>query len=922
MPGADDGTYVNAIREAVNRRSDWMCAWHIEDRPRAFTPWIRLLNRHAVTPDQGWKLHVSATTITAEEVLHRALHVLLDETACFKVATSCKALSELNGGMGAASQVGKFITVYPNSDEQAVRLAAALDAATHGLRGPRIPSDRPLSPDSLVHYRYGAFRDRRVRNAIGAIKPAILTPEGVPVPDDRGGGFRPPSWVVDPFETAGIVHDPPPPSPIIAGRYLALAPLYRSARSSIHLAMDLDDPKRCVLKRGRRHAGVDSNGQDATDRIRHEADILSRLAPDPRFPAVYDLLDDGDVYLVMEDVEGETLEEAVRAVVHRGSQLPPETLTRWARELASALAAIHARGLLYRDLKSANILVTPEGHIRILDFDAAFDPTADRNSPLTGTYGYMSPQHERGEPPTTQDDIYGFGAVLYFIATGVEPSNAPDRFRLLDRPVALLNPTIDPGFVRIIERCLDPDPAMRFASAVQVLDALQELEQCDRSHGSAVTEDPQISLLDCVAEQARTRARALADTLCAVSITTQDGEGRFWLTTHGERNGYRSPDLNTGNAGTVLALAELVDTFNDPDHRETLRAGARALIDSPRPEGPSLAGLYVGESGVGAALLRAGQVLADRSLIEAASAQGRLVETMPWASPDLFNGTAGRLRFHLWLWDETGLDEHLRAARAAGERLIDTAERAGDLAYWRFPDGFESLSGQAQPGYAHGAAGIADALLDLYEATGDGLYRDMAVRAGRWIASLTFDMLEDGSGANWPVQPEGPRTFAFWCHGAAGIGRFLLHLGETGGFPDAARLAAQAARTVAHGTRWAGPTQCHGLAGNLEFLLDMYQATGDGQYLVDAQVLGRLLMAFAVERDGHLMFPSESSRVFTPDYMVGYAGVAVALLRLADPLHRPHQLSRKGFRYRSPPVPAGHASAAGPAEREVSLGTR
>ncbi|MFW6074420.1 MAG: lanthionine synthetase LanC family protein, partial [Chloroflexota bacterium] len=105
------------------------------------------------------------------------------------------------------------------------------------------------------------------------------------------------------------------------------------------------------------------------------------------------------------------------------------------------------------------------------------------------------------------------------------------------------------------------------------------------------------------------------------------------------------------------------------------------------------------------------------------------------------------------------------------------------------------------------------------------------------------------------------------------------------------------ARTVARGTRHAGATQCHGLAGNIEFLLDIYQLTGDRAYYAEARSMARLLEAFASERDGLLLFPSENLTTFTPDYMVGYAGVAVCLLRLSDPESIPHQLSRKGFRH-------------------------
>ncbi len=116
--------------------------------------------------------------------------------------------------------------------------------------------------------------------------------------------------------------------------------------------------------------------------------------------------------------------------------------------------------------------------------------------------------------------------------------------------------------------------------------------------------------------------------------------------------------------------------------------------------------------------------------------------------------------------------------------------------------------------------------------------------------------------------------------------------------PGAADLAARAARTVARGARSLGPTQCHGLAGNIEFLLDMFQATGDGAYLAEARSLARLLEAFSHEKNGSLVWPSDVSDTFSPDYMTGYAGVAVCLLRLSDPERLPHQLSREGFRHR------------------------
>jgi hypothetical protein len=186
-------------------------------------------------------------------------------------------------------------------------------------------------------------------------------------------------------------------------------------------------------------------------------------------------------------------------------------------------------------------------------------------------------------------------------------------------------------------------------------------------------------------------------------------------------------------------------------------------------------------------------------------------------------------------------------------------------------------------------------LLDLFEVSGDERFFMAAGGAGRWLARQAIPCLEDGSGLHWP-QVEGGKGAGFWCHGSAGVGRFFLHAARLHALPGAARLARGAARGIAHGARWAGPSQCHGLSGNLEFLLDQFSASGDPADYAEIAPTARLLEAFACERAGLLVFPADSPEIFTPDYMVGYAGVAVCLLRLSDPKRRPHQLSREGFR--------------------------
>jgi hypothetical protein len=552
------------------------------------------------------------------------------------------------------------------------------------------------------------------------------------------------------------------------------------------------------------------------------------------------------------------------------------------------------------------VILAPDGGLRLVDFETARRSGEERGSDDHGTPGYISPQRGAGVPPTVADDVYSLGALLYFMTSGADPSHAPDARSLQNRPAGLLNPAAGAALAPVIARCLDAAPPARFPSMSAVAEALATAP-CP----SAIRYPSPLPFMPAYArhralgadERRRYRglARRLAVSLSRAATPAEDGPGLAWTSSHPAGGGIRRRDLNCGSAGAVLALAELVAEFDDPEHRDVLRAGARWLAVAPPFAGAPLPGLYVGEAGIGAALLRAAQVLGEDDLLAAATEKGRLVAALPHRSPDLFNGSAGRLRFHLLLWDETGHEEHLRAAIAAGEFLLTAAETPGPgERCWRTPDGYDGASGQAMLGYAHGAAGIADALLDLGGVTGDARFADAARGAGRWLARLAQPALDNGSGLDWPSVAGGGRLGATWCHGATGVGRFFLHAATTNLLPEAADLAARAARTVALGARWAGPTQCHGLAGNIEFLLDMARGTGDRQWLREASTLARLLEAFAAERDGMLVFCSESPRVHTPDYMVGYAGVAVTLLRLARPEATPHLLTRVGFRHSAP----------------------
>ncbi len=912
-PPTDENGYLARLREGATA-----AGWELGPGPDPSGIWIRVRHPGARTPDQGWKLHLSASVRSADALLERALPVLLAEPLAFKVARSIAALRGLNAGEHGLTQVGKFVTVYPDDDRQAVRIAADLDAATRGLAGPVVPSDRPLSPGSRVWYRYGSFGERQLQTPLGEVLPAVETPSGERVPDRRLLEYRAPAWATDPFLAAGIAGGLPPPPGRIGGRYVRVMELYRSASGRVWLCVDPRSGRRCAVKEGWPDAAIGVDGRDAAERLVAEAEILRALSGDCRFPELLEVIQEGDaVYLVLSDLDGETLEQHLRQITQAGRSVPGAQVVAWGRELAGMIRTLHERGLVYRDLKSTNVIRSLDGLLRLVDFDAT-QPVGSHSLPDTrGTRGYASPQQRAGAPADPRDDVYGLGALLFLMATGAEPSFAPDPFDLTARPVRLLNPAIGAALDAVIVRCLAVEPERRFGSMEELDAALADLgdraavvpppfgaaPQMAAARMSPTGSLPAEPVPGEAAARAHSRmqARRLGDTLCARALPTRDGDGVYWTSSHPTVPGGPLRDLSVGCAGTVLALAELVAELGVPAHAATLSRGARALAASQAP-GALLPGLYVGEAGVGAAMLRAGQVLDDAGLVAAAAERGRAVAALPHRCPDLYNGTAGRLRFHLWLWEAVRTESHLRDAVAAGEFLLAAAADAeeGGLR-WPIPPGYSDLSGPGLPGYSHGAAGIGDALLDLFEATGDARFREAARAAATWIARLAIPEPDDGRGLDWPHTEDGPPAYPFWCHGAAGIGRFLLHAARHDLLPHAWSLALGAGRSVAAGPRWANPTQCHGLAGNGEFLLDLYQATGDPVHLAAARSLAGLLDAFGREQEGLLVYSCEWPEVFTPDYLVGYAGVATCLLRLSGPERLPHQLSCDGFR-RPPPT--------------------
>src|SRR5215203_474002 len=150
-------------------------------------------------PEQGWKLHLAATVLSAVQVLQAVAPLLSDRRILFKGPRSLSELDELNRGVRYGySQVGKFLTIYPQTTEEAIQLARELHRLTRGITCPDVPFDLKYREGSCVYYRYGAFKTMEIEDPNGVRVKALRDPQRNLVPDPRDSEAKP-EWCTDPF---------------------------------------------------------------------------------------------------------------------------------------------------------------------------------------------------------------------------------------------------------------------------------------------------------------------------------------------------------------------------------------------------------------------------------------------------------------------------------------------------------------------------------------------------------------------------------------------------------------------------------------------------------------------------------------------------------------------------------------------------
>lgn len=265
---------------------------------------------------------------------------------------------------------------------------------------------------------------------------------------------------------------------IVDGKYEILREIGRGGMSVVYLAMDKRLNKQWAIKEFRKD---NVNRQIALKALLDEANLIKKL-DHPTLPRIVDIIDIGNtIFIVMDYIEGESLNKILDAY---GAQ-PVEAVIEWGKQLSEVLDYLHTLNppVIYRDMKPANIMLKPDGTVKLIDFGIAREYKVGKAGDTTniGTRGYAAPEQfvEQGQTDA-RTDIYSLGVTLYHLVTGKNPAEPP--YEIV--PIRTLIPSLPSGLEWLIQKCTQLNPDDRYQSCAEISYVLNNLEKFEVAYKS------------------------------------------------------------------------------------------------------------------------------------------------------------------------------------------------------------------------------------------------------------------------------------------------------------------------------------------------------------------------------------------------------------------------------------------------------
>ncbi len=265
---------------------------------------------------------------------------------------------------------------------------------------------------------------------------------------------------------------------VIDGKYEILKLIGSGGMSKVYLAMDKRLNKQWAVKEITKRAR-DMNNEVVIQSAIAEANMIKKL-DHPALPRIVDIIENGDmIFVIMDYIEGETLGSVLR---EQGAQ-SQELVIEWALQLCEVLDYLHTRvpAIIYRDMKPDNIMLKPDGNVKLIDFGIAREYKEHKSSDTIGlgTRGYAAPEQFGGQAQTdARTDIYCLGMTMHHLLTGKNPSEPPYE----TYPIRHWNPQLSTGLEAIVQKCINLNPDKRYQSCAELAYALYHYDEMNAEH--------------------------------------------------------------------------------------------------------------------------------------------------------------------------------------------------------------------------------------------------------------------------------------------------------------------------------------------------------------------------------------------------------------------------------------------------------
>ncbi|BFH68402.1 hypothetical protein J27TS7_48690 [Paenibacillus dendritiformis] len=416
--------YLKPNSEYYEKMSATVKAYEVNEIPDTYavisdndSVWKHYHVKGLTLPEQGWKIHVTATLEDSQGVLEKVSRLCIDRKIDFKHLKDRNSFLEMNSKNANRASSGKFITIYPLNNESFVDLLELISSTVRDFqKGPYILNDKRWK-NSNVFYRYGGFKS--IINEHG--EHCIRDNQGNLIKDQRTPFYQVPDFVKDFDDYLNTINnDLETKADGNLEKYEIETALTYSNAGGVYLATRKKDNMKVIIKEARPKAGLDGVGQDALSRQKIEYDALKKLKDVPGVVNLIEYFQEWEhCFLVEEFIEGQDLRQWMARdfpFIKDSDRLRDhaEKVKKILLQLFSLIHNIHKNGVAMGDLQPSNVMVTEDLTVRIIDFETAM-PVSSEDNPSMATTGFVS----REMKVSGARDWFGLKKIILFLALPV-----------------------------------------------------------------------------------------------------------------------------------------------------------------------------------------------------------------------------------------------------------------------------------------------------------------------------------------------------------------------------------------------------------------------------------------------------------------------------------------------------------------------